>query len=811
MNKISLSNSDDNIELILNYLSDFSKIPTLKSVEELQEYKLDVFSEKFYANLLHNFLYFYTINGAKKVNSAEHKYLIKESVIALNIIYEDFPDTFLDDDFLKSLLIYLVYSLKETPIISTETVLKIFFGIYEVFPFNPLDINKIIKGEVTKFEKENIETIIKLKNKFVEDFQIEVKFNSENDFSKIIVCLKRKMKSLPLYLKGFINYSKLSEPEKFLIIKIYNYFKIINPFNKDDLFFDMYQGYIIYEIILNKENAPIINFENFKKIRENRIKNNEAKSILEIAIQLLEKRYSVNFNNELNEINFDLEYDNPKIADIFCDTENYYKDLFKQLRFYLTQYKTSKNKKPCLIVNNNISRVLWLNFSKILLLNLSEEHIKQDNIKIIFYSLVHLFNPDIPTDSLEFCEDVIPKFFAQCPSFLGLLDYKEIYAILDDYKYYPHFSRENTFTQTFINFLNKEILENDKLKELQNKQSINLEMTHIKKCDKNIPFPLLQDYLCTLNDEEDYSENTANNYFKRNLYRFYKICWPFFDDMKDSDEEIYFKNLRKIISAKVSNYFKEIKTIINDQSFLDLIYQIMSSPVMKDAYNRIYYWYSTNGEYDLDKETIDDDMNKVENFNKKSNLINGNPIIDYYNKFCESLKNQGTSGINNPNLFIIMGLPSSIKGFTFRFLKIVINSEGIEFPSKVNKEIDVESKNTLLRAYLVFVIIHEQNHFMKRYFNKNQPNILCKTPVIKNISEGGRQLIKLLFGDELIKKKLNIEQANFILNINNWNKKSVSEFKKCFKEIKTGNHGDKCIVYLSSPDESICDHSKLHA
>ena len=140
MNKISLSNSDDNIELILNYLSDFSKIPTLKSVEELQEYKLDVFSEKFYANLLHNFLYFYTINGAKKVNSAEHKYLIKESVIALNIIYEDFPDTFLDDDFLKSLLIYLVYSLKETPIISTETVLKIFFGIYEVFPFNPLDI-----------------------------------------------------------------------------------------------------------------------------------------------------------------------------------------------------------------------------------------------------------------------------------------------------------------------------------------------------------------------------------------------------------------------------------------------------------------------------------------------------------------------------------------------------------------------------------------------------------------------------------------------------------------------------------------------
>ena len=146
-----------------------------------------------------------------------------------------------------------------------------------------------------------------------------------------------------------------------------------------------------------------------------------------------------------------------------------------------------------------------------------------------------------------------------------------------------------------------------------------------------------------------------------------------------------------------------------------------------------------------------------------------------------------------------------------RFLKIIINSEGIEFQSKVNEEIDEETKITLLRAYLVFMIINEQNHFMKRYFNKNQPNILCNTPVIKNISEGGRQLIKLLFGEELIEKKLNIEQANFILNINNWNKKSVSEFKKCFMEIKTENSGDKCIVYLSSHRESICDHSKLHA
>ena len=506
-----------------------------------------------------------------------------------------------------------------------------------------------------------------------------------------------------------------------------------------------------------------------------------------------------------------MEYGSQQITDIFCDTENYYKDLFKQLRFYLTQYKTCKQNNYSEIFNFNRSRVLWLNFCKLLLLNLSEEDIKKDNIKIIFYSIVHLFNPDIPSNSLEFCEDVIPKFFNQCPSFAELLNNQEIYEIIDDYKYYPDFSKVNTFTQTFINLLNEEILKNEKLKERRKEISINFEISNIEKCGKYIPFSLLQDYLNKLQPKEDYSENSADTYFEKNIFSFYKNCWQYLNDMGELDKELYFENLRKIILAKDSSHSNEIKGIINESSFLELIYEIMTSPVMKDAYNRIYYWYSTKGENDIDKEEIEEDTNKVKKFDKNSNLINGHPIIDYYNKFCNSFKSKDSSGINNPNLFIIMGLPSSIKGFTFRFLKIVINSEGIEFQGENNKKIDIESKSNLLKAYLVFVIIHEINHFMKRYFNINQANTLCNTPLIKNISEGGRQLIKLLFGDELIKKKLNIEQANFILNPTNWNKKSVSEFKKCFMEIKTENSGDKCIVYLSSHRESICDHSKLHA
>ena len=54
------------------------------------------------------------------------------------------------------------------------------------------------------------------------------------------------------------------------------------------------------------------------------------------------------------------------------------------------------------------------------------------------------------------------------------------------------------------------------------------------------------------------------------------------------------------------------------------------------------------------------------------------------------------------NTLIVMNLPQTIKGFTFRFLKIVLNSRGI----KLNVD-NTANTPILLRAYLIFVIIHE--------------------------------------------------------------------------------------------------------
>ena len=79
-----------------------------------------------------------------------------------------------------------------------------------------------------------------------------------------------------------------------------------------------------------------------------------------------------------------------------------------------------------------------------------------------------------------------------------------------------------------------------------------------------------------------------------------------------------------------------------------------------------------------------------------------------------------------------MALPEEIKGFTFRFLKIVINSEGVNIESK-NTNINDNDINILLKAYLVFIIIHELNHFMKRQFNKDQILMFVELQKLKDL------------------------------------------------------------------------------
>ena len=780
--------SNDYIKLIITYLKDPYKIPKEKMDEETKELKIDIFSNTLFENLYHNLLYFYNLRGKVNNLSEIETYFFSEIVNILDVIKEERgTEIILKKNFIKVVFIYIVYSINISLNVNADLILDMFLGFGEIFEYIN---NEKIADELSKFESELIKTVYKLEEIYYMDSDIYLNIpKKNNNFQEIIMYLNDVEYELPIYFKGFIEYNKKRNGNKFLIMKVYNYFQKINIYT-DDKNIALYKGYSFYGINTYK-NISNINLDEFKNITTNRINNNDAKNILILITKFLEEKGFKDFSTKLSNENLYYSPNISKVLDIFDDTEKYYQELYNQLKYYFSIYKDPNSHEECQIFNNNYSKLLWLNFGKILLLTLSESELYNDNIKIIFYFFVNIFNPELESSTLEFREDTIPKLFSQSVNSTEIIDHPEIYKIIDkDYSQcYPKFIKENKFNQTYINIKNKKILKILEKKISKMPVSQQEEIKNIQKHNNILPFPLLQDYLSIL------KRNTNGNYFYVfNIYKFYKYCYF---DLDDISLEKFIGNIKNDESTTHLIEVDEIKKILEDNDFIKLIQNIMKSSVMKDAYIRIFNYYSTNGEFDIEQESVTESDSTYQN-----NLINNKTIMDYYNEFCKQL-----NVLNYSKLFIIMNLPKSIKGFTFRFLKIVVNSEGVEFKTKEYP--DEENIIILLKAYLIFLIIHELNHFMKRYLNKNNSFKVCKTPEIKEHKEGGEQLIKLLFGHILIENSLNIEQAKYILDINNWNKKSVFEFKKDFKNIKNNSENNNSIVFLTSEKHSICDHNKL--
>ena len=784
------SKSKDYIKSIIMCLKEESKLEEdvkRKEIKELKEIKIDILSKDLFLNLYRNLLYYHSKKKEEsKPKPEEQIFLSKELVKLLQIIFELNSEKFFVDDLVKSILIFVVYSYNKTIYINLESIFNIFLNLDDIL--EDFKSSKVIEDEVLKFEEDIIPTIQTLINTYIIDFEKDIKITDKNpNFVQIINALKQEKINLPFYLFGFIEYNQLLNHKKYIIIKIYKYLEVINPHKYNDSNYKIFQGYALHGL-LNYKKLNTINFKNFFDVYNNRMTNNIALDILKLSIELLESKNIGELKSKLQNVIFENGLEPPKISDIFDNTNDYYKDLYSKLKYFLFQYKTYN--KICLIINLDFSRVLWLNFCKLLLLNLKVDDIAKNNIKIIFFLIVNLFCPDTNKNSLEFRNDAVSMLFSQCNFSSEILAYQEIYKIIDkDYSdYYPDLGKDNKFTQMFIEKENEKLINDAGIKKGDS------EIKYIKKLCKELPFHLVKEYLEKIGKEQE-----INTLGSKKIYYFYRNCYNDLVNYSKKD----FVEIIKGCKTKNHKEAEKIEEIINTKSFMEMVQNIMKSKVMKDAYNIIYRLYATDGKYDYNKEMTEEDQQINDS---QSNLINGYPINYYYQSFCDS-----SQKLLYSNRFIVMALPEEIKGFTFRFLKIVINSEGVNMKS-TNTNINDNDKDILIKAYLVFIIIHELNHFIKRQFNLGKTIDVCKTPKINGFDdegEGGKQLIKLLFGDVLINKYLNIEQAKYILDIKNWNKNSVLDFKNDFSKIATNKGNEGSIVYLNSEEMSICDHSKL--
>ena len=803
---MSNSTKKENIDKIINFLTSFPKdIPDFAN--EFQEKDINPCSDSFFEDLYNNLLYYYKLNGTNNIKTPEQKYFFSEISNMLKIIYKDVSDEVINSDIIKSVLIYLINCLKIDVKINLENFLNIILLLQAGAP----DLKEEVTNEINIFEsgktKENIINMIaNSRDKYVVDFDAAIKdFRNEQNLKNIFKYLDCNKRKLPLYLKGYAQCGTINNETKFCLIKLYNYFKSFiektEPVIDNKVNYNIYYGYLLYGILkqINSTDEYDINYEQFENIRKNRMKNRNAILILKLSIKLLKAKNNYEFINYLNNEEFAPNLSSPLIVDIFDDTDKYYNDLFNQLQYSLLQYKGKKANNSCKIFYYDFLRILWLNFCKVLLLNLKEYDIENQKIKVIFYFIVNLFSLDINSSSLEFINETVPIMINNFPN-LEILKHIEMYKIIDkDYdEYYNNKIWENNFTKMYIDKFNEILKNNPKVKKYvtQNQKAM-LEINNIINCNKDIPFPLLQDYLKRLDI------NNVDNFFNKYeispiLLNFYKICFCDCDTPQIQKE--FIEHIFNINFPDNNDESEDIESILKNGEFIKLLNDIMKSEVMFNAYKIIDNWYLNNELNANDNNDVDSDNEKMSE-NKDINPKKYISIFKYYKDFCDLLES-----LEYSKIFIIMSLPKEIKGFTFRFLKIILNSQGIQLDAN-----NLDDKMLLLKAYLIFMIIYEQNNFIRRYFNKNKNVCICDFPNIDDCNEGEEQLINLLFGDALIKQGLNINQVKYIINPDNWKKKSVDNFKANFRKIEANNESNKkSIIYLTPRPISMCDHSKLH-
>ena len=149
-----------------------------------------------------------------------------------------------------------------------------------------------------------------------------------------------------------------------------------------------------------------------------------------------------------------------------------------------------------------------------------------------------------------------------------------------------------------------------------------------------------------------------------------------------------------------------------------------------------------------------------------------------------------------------MPISKNYKAFTSRFLKIIINTENVEF-KKGGQNLDEHSKKLLMKTYLIFIIIQEISNLIKRL---NKVILDSDKTATYSSEEGGKELMEILFG-HLLDRNINLEQAKYILEIKNW-EKTLTAFYEGYKISMEENKGES-IAFLYTGHSEICYNGYL--
>jgi len=230
---------------------------------------------------------------------------------------------------------------------------------------------------------------------------------------------------------------------------------------------------------------------------------------------------------------------------------------------------------------------------------------------------------------------------------------------------------------------------------------------------------------------------------------------------------------KKIENLEQENILKIINEIFNDDTFYDYYFSIMRNNIIKKFFTSNLYLEENSKEF-----------NFITDKNENSECFE---II--YNDFLQEYDNKNEGYKKFKNLIILKILPNGDRAYTIRPLKKIVINPAQFYMGKDLKEDDIK---TILKSYLLIIILHETEHFF-RLLNKTK-KVFDLTPRGK---EGGRLFIKYLFGVYSI-NHINVNQSKEVLNYDNW--KDHQEIKKIFinqlEDIEENNINDFLLNYF---------------
>ena len=559
-------------------------------------------------------------------------------------------------------------------------------------------------------------------------------------------------------IDDYINCSNFENDEKIIIQLLTNlldyFFLAIKKIEKEEEIAKENEDKF-YSI--NDNNSDTNNIIEVPKESNNIIINLENKILSKKSeiLELLEKTHTKEEFHILNIESFDnsLEYISTLINNFF---------------YYFSVYKIQKE--LIHIYYYIFHLIYYILFS--IIKNHSKNLLKEKIFKFYLFHIVHFFQDDKKSPELNyfFYEGAFKYFKKNMDIYIRYIF--ELNSDIINVLLSCH-NIEVILNNFYLKLLNKKIKTEDEYNFLGSYKSIMNEInTEINKIKENYNNKIVE-----LISNQEKSETTL-----------LILCQMIKDQSASAIKILKNKNITCESLENFLNKMKELSRIIFTQNlsinhFALMKYNYKKSASNEEGINKYFTylkeWQNDNKKINQDNTIIFSDLIESKDFKQLFlSAMNSSYIKGFveYNKLSSVYKEFMDNYADIIDKYILyVPLTKGIKAYVSNYFRIALNINSIELIGTFQDQ----SRNEILKSYLLINLLHESFHFLFRLNKKGYVALEALSPKVQKISESyqeiGVDLILYIFGTEYI-VFITPEQSNLISDIESWTK-TTTNFK----------------------------------